>query len=487
LCAVLAIHGQEPGPIRTETLYAPAAASSAPLPAGTDKPLPINLATALKLAGARPLDIELAIQRTRISQAELDQARVLWLPTILVGGDYFRHDGQIQDVQGHILGTSKSTLMAGAAPIAVFAVTDAIFAPLAVRQVVRARDADVQAARNDSLLFVAEAYFNVQQARGELAGAQAVVKQLEELVRRTEKLAPGIIPQVEATRARAELSRRKQTVTTARLSWRTSSAELGRILRLEPAALVEPQEPPQVRVTIVGLTQPVDDLIPLALTNRPELASQQALVQATLQRIKQEKLRPLVPSVLLRGASTNPAGTLAGGVFGGGIDDHMSKFSARGDFDLQVLWELQNLGFGNHARVEGRKAEHQAALIDLMRVQDRVAADVVQAHAQAQASAERLIDAEAALKDSVESVDKNFEGLGTTKRLGGDVILLVIRPQEVIAAIQTLQQAYQDYYSAVNDYNRAQFRLYRALGHPAQLVAGDGCEPDAATPPRRGK
>ena len=46
----------------------------------------------------------------------------------------------------------------------------------------------------------------------------------------------------------------------------------------------------------------------------------------------------------------------------------------------------------------------------------------------------------------------------------------MIRPQEVGAAIGALAQAYVDYYGAVADYNRAQFRLYHALGHPAQMV-----------------
>jgi len=37
--------------------------------------------------------------------------------------------------------------------------------------------------------------------------------------------------------------------------------------------------------------------------------------------------------------------------------------------------------------------------------------------------------------------------------------------------VQALAQAYTDFYAAVADYNRAQFRLYRALGHPAQCLA----------------
>jgi outer membrane protein TolC len=461
---------------------------SRPNLASQDKPLPINLPTALQLAGVQPIDIALASERIRLAVAQLDRARVLWLPTVLMGVDYYRHDGQIQSVEGNVFGTSKSSFLLGAAPFAVFAVTDALFAPLAERQVVRAREGALQTARNDSLLAVAEAYFNVQQARGELAGAIDAARRAEEVVRRTEKFAlggQGILADVDVVRARTEFARRDQALDTARERWRVSSADLVRVLRLDASALVEPLEAPHLRVTVVPLDKPVDELIPVALTNRPELAAQQALVQATLVRLRQERLRPLIPSILLRGASTNPAGTLAGGYFGGGRNDQLSNFGARSDFDIQVLWELQNLGFGNRALVDQRRAENRLSVLDLFRLQDQVAAEVAQAYAQAQSAANRVGKAESGLKDAVDSANKNFEGLGQTRTgaagpdLGtGKAVILVIRPQEVVAAIQALGQAYNDYYAAVADYNRAEFRLYRALGHPAQLLAGeagDGC------------
>src|SRR5262249_19255535 len=161
--------------------------------------------------------------------------------------------------------------------------------------------------------------------------------------------------------------------------------------------------------------------------NRPELAAQQELVQTTLVRIRQERLRPLIPSVLLRGAATNPAGTLAGGYFGGGTNGSVGNFAARGDFDVQLLWELQNLGLGNKALVNQRRAENRVSVLELFRIQDQVAAEVAQAYAQAQSAARRLVKAENGLKDAVESANKNFEGLGQTKSVGGKVILLVIR------------------------------------------------------------
>src|SRR5262245_38395607 len=98
----------------------PPAPYTPPATSPGDRPLPINLPTALQLATVRPLDIALASQRVRVAVAQLEQAHVLWLPTLQAGIDYFRHDGRIQDVAGNLLDTSKSTFMLGVAPIAIF-------------------------------------------------------------------------------------------------------------------------------------------------------------------------------------------------------------------------------------------------------------------------------------------------------------------------------------------------------------------------------
>jgi hypothetical protein len=59
------------------------------------------------------------------------------------------------------------------------------------------------------------------------------------------------------------------------------------------------------------------------------------------------------------------------------------------------------------------------------------------------------------------------------------VLTLVNRPQEVVAALAQLQQAYANYYRAIADSNRAQFRLFYALGFPARILA---CENPPGTP-----
>ncbi len=85
----------------------------------------------------------------------------------------------------------------------------------------------------------------------------------------------------------------------------------------------------------------------------------------------------------------------------------------------------------------------------------------------------RLGPAEVELREALASVVKNLQGVGETKRVAGNIIILVIRPQEAVAALQALNVAYFDYFGVVAAYNRAQFSLYRALGNPAQKLTRD--------------
>ena len=82
----------------------------------------------------------------------------------------------------------------------------------------------------------------------------------------------------------------------------------------------------------------------------------------------------------------------------------------------------------------------------------------------------RVVETAEGVRQAIESADKNFIGLRETARPAGELLRLIIRPQEVVAAIIALETAYEQYAPAVNEYNTAQFDLYRALGQPAQWV-----------------
>jgi hypothetical protein len=209
-------------------------------------------------------------------------------------------------------------------------------------------------------------------------------------------------------------------------------------------------------------------------------------VQAALVRLRQERIRPLIPSLVLQ-SNASPTGFLGAGAYGTGSNS-LNSWGSRSDWDAEVVWQFKNLGLGNRGLVTQRRGEHQQALVELFRAQDMVAAEVAQAHAQTKAAAIRVVRAEAGLKAAILSYEGNLKGLSQTVR-AGELLQLVNRPQEVVAALQQLQQAYIIYYTSANDYNRAQFRLFRALGYAAQGLAcgsslGAPVSVDTSRPPQ---
>jgi outer membrane protein TolC len=476
------------GPVLTDDPAAPRLAAAQAEP--DDRPLPINLATALRLGGARQIIIAAAEAGVETAAAQLARAHVLWLPSVYLGPGYYRHDGASQGQSGNFYINTKDQFMAGAGVVARFAAADAIFAPLAARQVLRARELDVQAARNTALVAVADAYFSVQAARGQVAATQDMVDKARALGEKVRLLAPGKLDPTDLHRARAELAEVEQSLITVREQWRRASADLTQVLRLDPSAVVVPLEPPTLRVTLISPRERVDDLIPIGLTNRPELASQQALVRAALTRIKQERIRPLVPSLILQGGSNPaaPANNLMAGVYASGAHGAGNPTSARDDVSVELVWVLDNLGFGNRALVRERKAEQQQLLVELFRLQDLVAGDVARAHAALVSAAGRSEVAARGLQEAQASYTGSLNELGKITKFE-DVKVLVRREFEVVDALRALLRAYNNYFVSVNDYNRAQFRLYWAMGYPAEILQcehspGPILPVDTARPPQ---
>ena len=129
-------------------------------------------------------------------------------------------------------------------------------------------------------------------------------------------------------------------------------------------------------------------------------------------------------------------------------------------------------GLGNIGRIRQRRAEQDLASIEVTRTLFRVRAEVQQALARVERPRGLAYpQTEEGLRQAIESADKNFIGLRETTRPAGELLRLVIRPQEVVAALIALNAAFEQYSAAVNEYNAAQFDLYRALGQPAQWVA----------------
>ena len=305
--------GPMPGPAEAGL---PVGGTDAQAPQG----LPINLATAMQLAGVRPLDIEAATVQVRQALALQLQAKALLIPTLNAGVDYFRHDGVQQNIfTGPNFRKGRQSFFVGGGPSLFVGLTDAIFNPLAARRVVDARRADVQTARNDVLFTVSQAFFELQSARGRLLGVGASIARAELLVNFTTALAPSLIAPLEINRAKAELESLRQTQQVAIRDWRVASARLAEILLLEPETLLEPVEPPFLQITLVSCDQSAKELVPIAVNNRPEISSRRELVAAADELLRREQKRPFLPNLVVTSPTTT-TGLLAAGNLSSGAE-----------------------------------------------------------------------------------------------------------------------------------------------------------------------
>lgn len=472
----------------------------APLEA-TDRPLPINLAAALQLADARPLLVAAAQASAWVAEAQLARARVIWVPTLNLGAAYVRHDGFGPDFNHGLnppqsgqkvpLNQNVNWLYAGggllqsaygpgalvsdsnSAPVSMRhppnMTADMIFQPLAARQVLNSRKWDIQTAKNDALLQTAEAYFRVHEWRGRYAGALDTVDKGRDAVARIEVMSKDLVPRAEVDRARRMLADLEQKATSAREAWRVSSADLTEVLRLDPRVVVVPLEQDHLQITLIDPSRPVSELTLIALLSRPEIASQRALIEAAAARISREKWRPWLPNFFLNGFES-PGMRIQAGALGTGKGSAMNLWSFREDIFPQIEWQLEQFGAGNVAKVKEQRGLQSRAIEELLQLQDAVAAEVTRSHAHLQSAAVRVTLAEHGLEKGLLTFRKNLQGLGQTSRFD-NVLHLVYRPQEVVAALEHLQTAYDEYFGTVADYNRAQFELLHALGYPAAEIA----------------
>ena len=181
-------------------------------------------------------------------------------------------------------------------------------------------------------------------------------------------------------------------------------------------------------------------------------------------RLKQAKLRPFVPSLAV---------TYAGGGFGGGQNADFGGFGARGDVAASLFWDVRNLYFTDRAIIHRRQAEREAADVDMVRIQARVAADVVASYEARAAASEQMDEARKSVAEAVDSLRLNFANIRQ-----GQILESNTRPIEVLQPIQALALARAEYLDAVLTYNRSQFRLYRALGNCPTLQ-----NPTSSLPP----
>jgi outer membrane protein TolC len=424
----------------------------------------LDLGTVLQLADGQNPNVAFARERIREAYARVDRAQRMWLPSLRTGMNYNYHDGAIQDVAGTVFETSRSSLYGGlgagavgagspAVPgvVAQFHFADAISQPRIASHQAASRRFNATAARNDVLRDAAVAYWELVRAEHGLAISQDVFRQTEDLLNLTrESATAGQGLQSDYQRMAVEAIIRRDELLSAQEAIQVASARLAQLLHADSGLLLSSGEPLLLPLELTSEQSAPAELVATGLMRRPELAEQRHLVSEAVERLRREKMAPLVPSVLL--------GMSYGGL-GGGLGGSIVNTNDRWDADAMAFWELRNLGFGERAaRNEQASAVRQNQLRRLALL-DLVAREVTESHAQVLQRKQRIANAQTAIDAAERSYSLNRERIVQAQGL----------PIEALQAVSALGAARRTYLNAVVDYNVAQIQLCRATGWYSDL------------------
>ncbi len=410
-------------------------------------PEAIDLPTALRLAGAQNLDVQVA--RERLKEAEANRTRALeqFFPWIAPGVVYHRRDGVAQAVPaGTISDAHFQSYSPGAVLAAQVNLGDAIYNSLAAKQHVTASDKALDSQRQDSILGAARGYFElarskalVEVSRRALQTSQDYEQQLHQAV------ATGIAFKGDELRVRTQTQSYQVALRQTLEQQRVAAADLARHLHLDSRVELVPQGGELVPVTLLETNIPLSTLVEQALTFRPELKQSQALVLAARAEKNGAVYGPLIPSV---GAQAY------GGGLGGGPDHGPSNFGAVGDYTVGVSWRLGPGGLFDSGRIRSSQSRLTASVFSHAKLKDTITAEVVTSLDRVRSLADQIALAEQKLASATETLRLARE----RKQYGVGVVL------EDIQAQQDLTRARSDYVTTIAEYNKAQYALTRALG-----------------------
>ncbi len=445
----------------------PAPAQSPPNGSGlkdTVSTTPIDLASALKLAGVENREILIARQHVIEAVALRQLAAAQFLPTLNGGGNYDAHTGNVQQADGNILNVNRNALYVGAGANAVAGgtvnipgvvynvnVSQTIFNCLSSRQqVVRRRFSEI-ATQNEMLRRVAMAYLDLLRTeglRGLTVQAQGEAAEIARLTDDYAKVKEG--RQADADRALTERENRDIDRIDADAKVRMAGARLAEWLNLSPAVHLRPVEEKLVPMPLVPDNIPLSELLAIALLQRPELGARRAAIRQALLELDGAKALPFSPN-LISGFSS--------GTFGGGSNlapPGFGSFDNRNDVDVVLYWTVRNLGLGNVALIRLTASQWRSAQLEQIEVLNQVRSEVAQAHARIQVQYARMLVSEKAVPVGVRTLKEEMQ------RIKGFVGL----PIELLESFRLLNQARVEYLEAIAAYNQAQFDLYVALGQP---------------------
>ncbi len=407
---------------------------------------PIDLATALRLAGAQNLDVKLVAEKVTLAQAEHTLAQQQFFPWVTVGAGFRGHQENIQTVDGQIIDAEKSAVDFGAAVKAQIDLGDAYFRTLSTQQLVKAAAFASEAQEQDSTLAAALGYFDLVRAQANVGVASEAVRisvDYETQVRRA--VDAGIAFAGDAYRIQTQMELNRLTYRQALETRRVVAARLAQVLQLDPAVNLLPEDATPVPLKLISLSDTLDNFVQRALVDRPEFHMNAAQREAARRSRDGAKYGPLVPTI---------GGQYSYGGLAGGRGSEIANLNESSDYGVGLQWRIGPGGLFDRGRIAAGESRLRTTELEGQKLRDEIVRQVVESHTRVRSLSDQMGMAQRALKAGQKTLELSRE----RKEFGVGAVA------ETIQAEQDLTRARRDYLGTVAEYNKAQFTLQRVAG-----------------------
>lgn len=407
----------------------------------------IDLPSALRLAGAQNLDVQIARERLQEARANRLSALEQFFPWLAPGVSYHRRDGVAQAVPSGVVSDAHfQSYSPGVTLAAQVVLGDAIYNSLAAKQLLQASGHALESQRQEAVLSAALGYLDLTKAQAQAEVLRQAVRTSEDYQKQLHTaVETGIAFRGDELRVQSQTEHYQLSLRQALERQRVAAAELARRLHLDPRIELVPPPTELAALTLVDTNASRDKLVQQALSLRPELKENQAQVLAAQAAKDGVVYGPWIPTV---GAQ------VYGGGFGGGPDGGQDHFGAEGDYSVGLSWRIGPGGLLDAGRIRAHNARLSTAQLQETKFKDLIIAQVVTGIARVESLEEQIQLASRNLATAAEALRLTRE----RKQYGVGIVL------EDIQAQQDLTQARSDYLSALAEYNKAQYTLSRAAG-----------------------
>ena len=413
----------------------------------TNGPTPIDLPTALRLAGAQNLDIQIARERAAEARADYHRAVEQFFPWVSPGIVYRQHDDNTQDTAGNIVNVNKYSYAPGATIGVQLDLGDALYKSLAAKQLAEVADRARDVQSKDTVLAAARGYFDLVLAQGAVGVAnESVGISSDYQIQLDNAVQAGIAFKGDLLRARVQEERNRLVLRQAREHQRVTAARLAQVLHLDPTVELVPPAADLFPLTLIETNTALHTLVEQGLSSsRNKIKNSQALIAAAREQKNGAAFGPLIPTL--------GAQAFWGGL-GGGRDGVPDTFGGQQDYIVGASWRIGPGGLFDFGRLHSAEARLKIAELDSEKLQDEIIRQVVEAFTRWQSLADQLGTAKRALVAAE-------EGLRLAQERKAFAVGVVL---ETIQAEQDLTRARLDYLKTIVEFNQVQYALNRATG-----------------------